>query len=121
MESRRILIVEDEPAVRRMIAFNLKQAGLHVMEADDCSTALAALSELPPDLVIIDWMLGTSSGIELIRPFRRNDTSANLPLIMLTAKASEDDKRTAIANGADDYITKPFSVARLISRIESLI
>ena len=99
MESRRILIVEDEPAVRRMIAFNLKKVGLHVMEADDCLTALAAISESPPDLVIIDWMLGTSSGIELIRALRRNDTSANLPLIMLTAKGSEDDKRNAIDNG----------------------
>lgn len=115
------MVVEDEAAIRQMIAFNLSRAGFDVEEAGDSTTARNRIADARPDLVLIDWMLPDSSGLELTRALRREDANRELPIIMLTARADERDKVTGLDGGADDYITKPFSPRELISRINALL
>ncbi|MBT8442236.1 MAG: phosphate regulon transcriptional regulator PhoB [Gammaproteobacteria bacterium] len=119
--ARRILIVEDEAPIRQMLAFNLKRAGFDVDEAEDCSTARRRIADLRPDLVLVDWMLPDTSGLELTRSLRREDINRDLPIIMLTAKAAEREKIIGLEGGADDYVTKPFSPKELIARIHALL
>lgn len=119
--ARRILIVEDEAPIRQMLAFNLSRAGFDVDEAEDCSTARQRIADLRPDLVLVDWMLPDTSGLELTRSLRREDINRDLPIIMLTAKAAEREKIVGLEGGADDYITKPFSPKELIARINALL
>lgn len=121
MAPRKVLIVEDEAPIRQMIAFNLTRAGFDVEEAGDCSTARARIADSRPDLVLVDWMLPDSSGLELTRALRRDEASRELPVIMLTARAEERDKITGLEGGADDYITKPFSARELLARINALL
>ena len=121
MAARRILVVEDEEPIRQMLAFNLTRAGFEVDEAGDCSSARTSIADSPPDLVLVDWMLPDSSGLELTRALRREDANRALPIIMLTAKAEERDKVVGLEGGADDYITKPFSAKELIARINALL
>ena len=123
MESspKRILLVEDEAAIRQMLAFNLKRAGFEVDEAEDCSTARQRIADVRPDLVLMDWMLPDSSGLELTRALRRDEANRDLPIIMLTAKAQEREKVIGLEGGADDYMTKPFSSKELIARINALL
>jgi two-component system phosphate regulon response regulator PhoB len=121
MAARRILLVEDEAPIRQMLAFNLTRAGFEVDEAEDCSSARTLIADSPPDLVLIDWMLPDSSGLELTRALRREEANKELPIIMLTAKAEERDKVIGLEGGADDYITKPFSAKELIARINALL
>ncbi len=121
MGSRRILVVEDETAIRQMIAFNLLRAGYEVVEAEDCRTARSLIADERPDLVLVDWMLPDASGLELTRSLRRDDANRELPIIMLTARAGERDKITGLDGGADDYITKPFAPRELLARINALL
>jgi len=121
MTARRILVVEDEAPIRQMLAFNLTRAGFDVDEAEDCSTARQRIVDARPDLVLVDWMLPDSSGLELTRALRRDEANRDLPIIMLTAKAAEREKVIGLEGGADDYITKPFSPKELIARIHALL
>ena len=121
MTSRRILLVEDEAPIRQMLAFNLDRAGFQVAEAADCASAREEIANHRPDLILVDWMLPDSSGLELTRTLRREEVNRDLPIIMLTAKAEEHEKITGLDGGADDYITKPFSPRELIARINSLL
>lgn len=121
MDTRRILIVEDEAAIRDMLSFSLNRAGFEVIQASDCGKAKVLLTDEAIDLAIVDWMLPDMSGLELVRAIRRAEGTQNLPVIMLTARAQERDKISGLDSGADDYITKPFSSRELISRINALM
>ena len=121
MSGKLILIVEDEPAIRQMIAFGLRRAGFEVREAVDYREAREALADQRPDLVLIDWMLPDMSGLELTRTLKRDRETRELPVIMLTARAEEGDKVTGLESGADDYVTKPFSPRELIARINAVL
>ena len=114
-----ILVLEDEKALRDMLAFSLVRAGYQVMKARDCSTAKALISESIPDLLISDWMLPGQSGIEFVKELRSDDAFKELPIIMLTAKSDEDEKILGLEVGADDYITKPFSKRELLARVKA--
>ncbi len=121
MGARRILVVEDEAPIRQMIAFNLSRAGFQVDEAEDCSSARVRIADVRPDLLLLDWMLPDSSGLELTRTLRRETANREIPIIMLTARAEERDKLQGLDGGADDYITKPFSARELLSRINAVL
>jgi len=121
MMKQRILVVEDEAPIRQMIAFTLSRAGFDVDEAEDSSGARARIADARPDLVLIDWMLPDTSGLELTRLLRRDEACKDLPIIMLTARAGEKDKITGLEGGADDYVTKPFSPQELVARINSVL
>ncbi len=121
MSARRILVVEDEGPIRQMIAFNLSRAGFEVEEAEDCSSARLRIADSRPDLLLVDWMLPDSSGLELTRTLRREEANREMPIIMLTARAEERDKLLGLDGGADDYITKPFSPRELLSRINAVL
>jgi two-component system, OmpR family, phosphate regulon response regulator PhoB len=121
MAASKILVVEDEQPIREMIAFGLKRAGFEVTAAPDCRAARAALADQRPDLMLVDWMLPDSTGLELTRSLKRDRDTRELPIIMLTARAEESDKIAGLDGGADDYITKPFSPRELLSRINALL
>lgn len=121
MEQTKVLIVEDEAPVRQMIAFNLGRAGFAVDEAGDCATARSRIADQRPDLVLVDWMLPDSSGLELTRSLKRDEVYRDLAIIMLTARAEERDKVLGLDGGADDYITKPFSAKELLARINAVL
>jgi two-component system phosphate regulon response regulator PhoB len=119
--TRRILVVEDEAPIREMIVFHLSRAGFQVDEAADCRQARELLANHRPDLAIIDWMLPDMSGLELTRSLKRDSTFEDLAIIMLTARAEEQDKVSGLEGGADDYVTKPFSSRELIARINAVL
>lgn len=121
MSSKDILIVEDEPAIREMIAFSLPAEEFTLREAADAGEAEARLCERLPDLILLDWMLPGTSGMEFARRLRRDEYSRHVPIIMLTARAEEDDRITGLEAGADDYVTKPFSPRELIARIHAVL
>ena len=121
MTAQKVLVVEDEAPIRQMIAFNLMRAGFDVVEAGDCHDARASIADDRPDLVLVDWMLPDSSGLELTRMLRRDDAYKDMAIIMLTARAEERDKVQGLDGGADDYITKPFSGRELVSRIKAVL
>jgi len=116
-----ILLVEDEPAIQELIAFNLQQAGHHVMRADSAEAGLAVVKSALPDLILLDWMLPGMSGIEFAKKLRSDDRTKQVPVIMLTARSEEMDKITGLETGADDYITKPFSPRELQARIKAVL
>ena len=121
MEEKCILVVEDERAIREMVAFTLKRSGFAVREAEDASAARRIIADNRPDLILLDWMLPDLSGLELARALRRGETTRELPILMLTARAAEDDKVLGLESGADDYLTKPFSARELVARIQALL
>jgi len=121
MTGKRILLVEDEAAIREMTAMALERAGYEVEEAEDAQQAEHAISDRLPDLILLDWMLPGTSGVELARRFRRDDYTKEVPVIMLTARSEEDDRIRGLESGADDYVTKPFSPRELIARIKAVI
>ncbi|MEA5444359.1 phosphate regulon transcriptional regulator PhoB [Gammaproteobacteria bacterium AB-CW1] len=121
MSGKQILIVEDDAAIREMIAFSLKRAGFAVSEAEDAEQARLRIAEQLPDLVILDWMLPDTSGLEYARFLKREELTRRLPVIMLTARSEEDDKIRGFESGVDDYITKPFSSREMIARIEAVL
>jgi len=116
-----ILVVEDEPAIQELIAYNLKQAGHATLRADNAEQALNLVSNALPDLVLLDWMLPGLSGIEFARRLRADKRTRTVPIIMLTARSDERDKLTGLDTGADDYITKPFSPRELNARIKAVL
>ena len=118
---KRILLVEDEQAIREMVSYALNKAGLYCEEAADAEQALVAVATNPPDLLLLDWMLPGMSGIDLARRLRRDEITARLPIIMLTARAEENDRVQGLEVGADDYISKPFSPRELIARINAVL
>jgi two-component system phosphate regulon response regulator PhoB len=117
----RILIVEDEPAIRELIAVNLRHAGYLPEFASDARSARRQIDEHLPDLILLDWMLPDASGVDLARQLRAEARTRELPIIMLTARAQESDKLTGLETGADDYITKPFSPPELLARIKAVL
>jgi len=119
--THKVLIVEDEAPVRQMIAFNLNRAGFTVDEAGDVATARAKIADNPPDLVLVDWMLPDSSGLELTRALKRDESCRDMAIIMLTARAEENSKILGLDSGADDYVTKPFSARELLARINAVL
>ena len=121
MTASRIMIVEDEAAIREMVTFHLSRAGFDVIEAGDCQTAREQLADHGVDLAIIDWMLPDMSGLEFTRALKRDPQFDDLAIIMLTARADEPDKVTGLESGADDYITKPFASRELIARIRAVL
>jgi len=121
MAAHKILIVEDEQAIREMIAFHLSRAGYETLEAADCRTARQLLADEQPSLALIDWMLPDISGLELTRMLKRDKDYEDLAIIMLTARAEERDKISGLDGGADDYITKPFSPRELLARIQAVM
>ncbi|HHE9423169.1 phosphate regulon transcriptional regulator PhoB [Haemophilus sp. HN_Hi10] len=117
--TRKILIVEDECAIREMIALFLSQKYYDVIEASDFKTAINKIKE-NPKLILLDWMLPGRSGIQFIQYIKKQESYATIPIIMLTAKSTEEDCITCLNAGADDYITKPFSPQILLARIEAV-
>lgn len=118
---KRILIVEDEPAIRDMVAFALRKAGMDPIHAADARAAQIAIGETVPDLILLDWMLPGISGIELARRLRRDEITREVPIIMLTARGEESDRVNGLDTGIDDYVVKPFSTRELIARIRAVM
>ena len=116
-----ILVVDDESAIREMIRFALGRSGMEVRCASDGLEALNKISEKTPDILLLDWMMPGINGLELTRRLRRNSQTAEIPIIMLTAKVSEDDKVAGLNAGTDDYIIKPFSPRELVARIQAVL
>ena len=116
-----VLVVEDESAIAELIAINLRHAGYQVVLAADAVAAQAQVDRELPDLVLLDWMLPGSSGVQLAKRWRADARTRELPVIMLTARADESDKITGLDAGADDYLTKPFSTQELLARIRALL
>ena len=117
----KILIIEDEKAVREMLCFTLKNDGFEILEAEDSNSALDALKENEINLILLDWMLPGKQGIEISRLIRSSSEIKDIPIIMLTAKSDESDKVLGLESGADDYVTKPFSPKELVARIKALL
>ena len=121
MTGRQILVVEDERPIREMIAFGLRRAGFEVVEAEDARVARARMADRRPDLLLVDWMLPDMSGLEFTRVLKKDKETREVPIIMLTARAEEQDKVSGLEGGADDYVTKPFSPRELLARINAVL
>jgi len=117
---RTVLIVDDESSIREMLAVALEMAGFETIQAENASSALENVASRLPDLMLIDWMMPQVSGLELCRRLRRNPDTANIPLILLTARGEEEAKITGL-EVADDYITKPFSPQELVARLKAIL
>ncbi|HMM56744.1 MAG: phosphate regulon transcriptional regulatory protein PhoB [Xanthomonadales bacterium PRO7] len=118
---KRILIVEDEGSIRDMVAFALRKADMEPMAAADAREAQLAVAATVPDLILLDWMLPGMSGLELARRLRRETLTADVPIIMLTARGEETDRVAGLEAGVDDYVVKPFSTRELIARIKAVL
>ncbi len=116
-----VLIVEDETALVTLLRYNLEREGFRVAEARDGEEALVLCAEERPDIILLDWMLPHLSGIEVCRRLRRAPETRDIPIIILTARSEETDKVRGLDSGADDYVTKPFSPAELISRLRAVL
>jgi len=121
MTSKTVLIVDDEAAIREMIAVALQMAGYRCLEAENAQSAHAIVVDHQPDIILLDWMMPDVSGIELARRLKRETAYADIPIIMLTARSEEDNKIQGLEAGADDYITKPFSPRELIARLKAVL
>jgi two-component system, OmpR family, phosphate regulon response regulator PhoB len=117
----RILIVEDEADIRRMVCMALSQGNYECLEAADAAEAQVKILQAVPDLLLLDWMLPGLSGVEYARRLRDGKLTQTMPIIMLTARTEEEDKIQGLQSGADDYITKPFSLRELLARIKALL
>jgi two-component system phosphate regulon response regulator PhoB len=116
-----LLIVEDEAALVELLRYNFEKEGFRVSVANDGEAALVSVSEAPPDLIVLDWMLPHVSGLEVCRQIRRKAETRDVPIIMLTARGEESERIRGLVTGADHYVVKPFSVPELIARIGSLL
>ncbi len=119
--AKRVLIVDDEAPIREMIAVALEMAGYECLEADNARDAHELVVNSPPDLVLLDWMMPGMTGIEFARRLRKDALTAEIPIIMLTAKGEEDSKVKGLESGVDDYITKPFSPRELVARLKTVL
>jgi len=120
MTMKKILVVDDEPDLRDMLRFALETEGFEVLEAADIQKAYWLITDQDPDLVLLDWMLPGGSGIELLSRLKKEEATQSLPVIMVTAKAREEDIIQGLDMGAHDYITKPFSLKELLARIRTI-
>lgn len=116
-----ILIVEDEPAQLELLSYNLTKEGYEVVRAEDGEAALLLADEVEPDLILLDWMLPSTSGIEVCRQLKRQKHTASTPVIMLTARGEEEDRIRGLDTGADDYVVKPYSIKELLARVRSML
>ncbi|MBF9030488.1 phosphate regulon transcriptional regulatory protein PhoB [Rhodobacterales bacterium HKCCE3408] len=114
-----VLVVEDEPAQREVLAYNIRAEGFQVVTAEAGDEALVVVQETPPDVIVLDWMLPHVSGIEVCRQLKSSGDTARIPIIMLSARTEEIDKVRGLETGADDYVTKPYSVAELLARLRT--
>ncbi|WP_210397279.1 phosphate regulon transcriptional regulator PhoB [Motiliproteus sediminis] len=121
MTGKRVLIVDDEAPIREMLSLALEMAGYQCIEAENAQQGHAAVVDDRPDLILLDWMMPGTSGIELARRLKRDELTASIPIIMLTAKGDEDNKVLGLEAGADDYITKPFSPRELVARLKAVL
>jgi two-component system phosphate regulon response regulator PhoB len=118
---KRILIVEDETAIRDMVAFALRKAGMDPIHAADARIAQSAIAERVPDMILLDWMLPGMSGLEYARRLRKEELTREVPIIMLTARGEETDRVNGLDAGVDDYVVKPFSARELVARIKAVM
>jgi two-component system phosphate regulon response regulator PhoB len=121
MSAKRLLLVEDDRQLAELVRFHFDRAGYDVTRTGDGEEALILAEEVRPDLIILDWMIEGISGIEVCRRLRRRQSTANLPIIMLTARGEENDRVRGLETGADDYITKPFSPKELVARAGAVL
>jgi len=117
----KVLIIDDEPAVRDMLCFALNKAQMQPLPVAGASEALLAISNEKPDIILMDWMTSGISGLELTRRLRKDPRARDIPIIMLTARATEDSRVTGLDAGSDDYVSKPFSTRELIARIKAVL
>ncbi|MFQ5623693.1 MAG: phosphate regulon transcriptional regulator PhoB [Paracoccaceae bacterium] len=117
----RVLVVEDDAALRRLLSYNLASEGFEVSEAADGEEAQVSIDEELPDLVVLDWMLPRFSGVEICRRLRARRKTRDLPVIMLTARGEEEDRIRGFETGVDDYLTKPFSMSELVARVRAVL
>jgi len=117
----RLLLVEDDAALAELVEFRFRAEGYEVVATDDGDEALLLAAEEAPDIVILDWMIEGTSGIEVCRRLRRDKATAHVPIIMLTARGAEDDRVRGLETGADDYVTKPFSPRELVARVNAIM
>lgn len=116
-----ILIVEDDIAIREMVASTLRNAEYDVEECGDSESALRKIGDHLPDMILLDWMLPGQSGLELARRLKREEITSEVPIIMLTARGEEHDKVRGFDSGVDDYISKPFSTRELVARVRAVL
>ncbi|KRA83332.1 phosphate regulon transcriptional regulator PhoB [Altererythrobacter sp. Root672] len=121
MSEPKLLLVEDDAALAELLEYRFKAEGYNVRTTADGDDALVLASEALPDLVILDWMIEGTSGIEVCRRLRRQQSTAHVPIIMLTAREGEDDRVRGLETGADDYLTKPFSPRELLARVAAVL
>ena len=121
MADPRLLLVEDDRALADLVTFHFERAGYQVTRTGDGEEALILVDEVKPDVILLDWMIEGISGIEVCRRLRRRPQSANLPILMLTARGEEDDRIRGFDTGADDYVTKPFSPKELVARVSAVM
>lgn len=115
----RVLVVEDEPAQREVLAYNLEAEGFAVSRAENGEEALMLVEEVAPDVIVLDWMMPTLSGIEVCRRLKIRSETRAIPVIMLSARSEEVDRVRGLETGADDYVIKPYSVIELMARVRS--
>ena len=115
----RVLVVEDEPAQREVLAYNLEAEGFAVSRADNGEEALLLVDEVSPDIIVLDWMMPNLSGIEVCRRLKIRPETRGIPIIMLSARSEEVDKVRGLETGADDYVVKPYSVVELMARVRT--
>jgi two-component system phosphate regulon response regulator PhoB len=116
-----VLVVEDEPAIVELVTYSLREAGWDIRSAETAGAAWDSISRGKPDLILLDWMLPDQSGLRLLSRMRADRDFQDIPVIMLTAKSMEEDKIAGLNNGADDYVTKPFSPRELLARSRALL
>ena len=121
MANKRLLLVEDDRALADLVTFHFERAGYDVTRTGDGEEALILVDEVKPDVILLDWMIEGISGIEVCRRLRRRSTTANVPIIMLTARGEESDRIRGLETGADDYVTKPFSPRELVARVGAVL
>jgi two-component system phosphate regulon response regulator PhoB len=121
MPRHTILVVDDETSIREMLVISLEAAGYNVLQAENAKTALSLVLDGHPDLILLDWMMPVTTGLELLRRLKRDEMTDHIPVIMLTAKAEESSKISGLDSGADDYLAKPFSPRELLSRVKAIL
>jgi two-component system phosphate regulon response regulator PhoB len=121
MPRHTILVVDDETSIREMLVISLESAGYNVLQAENAKNAHSLVLDKHPDLILLDWMMPVTTGLELLRRLKRDEMTDHIPVIMLTAKAEESSKISGLDSGADDYIAKPFSPRELLSRIKAIL
>lgn len=121
MSNQKILVVDDELPIRDMLTMALETAGYSIIQAESAQEAHAIIIDQKPDLVLLDWMMPGTSGLELLRRLKKNELTEKIPVVMLTAKTQEDETIIGLETGADDYIIKPFSPRELVSRVKAVL